>query len=106
MDVLVDAEGNRIPRLYMISGSDLVQFSNRDFASVHTWAWVQNKFKELYDFIPPDPQKLGISYFNGDSNTNGYALRGVNFDGVTFFAMCTNSFNAKMRINYSYFYYY
>lgn len=103
---LVDANGNRIPQLYMISGSELVQFNNRDFAAVHTWTFIKNKFNEKYGFIPSSPQELGVTYFNGDSLSNGYALIGVNFDSETFFAMSTNSFNGKMRINYSYFYYF
>ena len=65
MGKYVDKNGNRLPLLYMVSGS-IVKISDDSSVRVHSWEEIQDLFKNQYEITPSDPLKLGIAYGNGD----------------------------------------
>lgn len=105
MGKLIDKNENRIPMLYMISGS-VIKTVNSTAATMHSWNEIQTMFKNKYEFTPTDVNLLGVSYLNGDGAATGIHIEGATYQSNTFHAVFNSSYSGNIRVNYAYFYYY
>lgn len=104
MGKYVDKNGNRLPMLYMVSGS-IVKISDDSSVRVHSWEEIQDLFKNQYEITPSDPLKLGIAYGNGDGTAVRAHVDGFTWQDNVCFAVFDSVVNGNIRISYAYFYY-
>lgn len=105
MGKLVKANGERVPMVYQIAG-DIVKSASGNYVNVHTWSEIQNLFNTEYGFTPPERQKLGISFGNGDGNATGAHVDGFTWQNNNCYAVFDSSVNGSIRISYCYTYFY
>lgn len=89
----------------MVSGT-LVRTMNGSSFQLHSWAEIQQMFKNAYGFTPTDALKLGVSAINGD----GVAMSTPHPEGITylngiFYLTLASHRSGATRVNYAYFYY-
>lgn len=90
-------------RLYMVSGS-VVKSVNGDSVIVHTWAQIQEMFKNMYGFTPEMIVYLGVSFTNGDGAAHPQHTEGSTWLGSNLYCTWDGLKSGTMRINYAYFY--
>lgn len=90
-------------RLYMVSGT-VVKSVNGDSVIVHTWAQIQEMFKNIYGFTPEMIVYLGVSFTNGDGAAHTQHTEGSTWLGSNLYCTWDGIKSGTMRINYAYFY--
>ena len=91
------------PNLYMVSGS-VVKGVNSDSVIVHTWAQIQEVFRNQYGFTPTDKNALGISFTNGDGAAHTQHVEGAVWLDTNLYCTWNGTKTGDIRINYAYFY--
>lgn len=102
--VTINGELSYKNRTYMVSGSVVKGLNNSNSVDVHTWAQIQEMFKNLYGFTPDMQIYLGVTFTNGDAAANRLHLNGSTWLGENLYATFNEFTSIPLRINYAYFY--